>query len=406
MKILYYNHTGQVSGAERMLLMILARLDRARFTPVVVCPAEESLKQMVIDQGTPVETIGGLQARFTWRVDRLWRYLQSVFAVVLEFRQKVKQIEPELIHANSIRAGLVATLATIGLGTRVLWHLHDMLPHHPLSMMIRLIASMNRRTRMIAVSQCVADNFAGGLSSLQSRMNVVLNAIELEQFTPGAVSAHQIRTDLKLPEAGPLIGIVGQLTARKGQLELIRAFARVTQKMPEASLLIVGAALFNRDKEYAELLKNTAKELGIAESVVMTGARKDVALLMQSLDLLVVNSKVEPFGLVALEAMACGVPVLSTASGGTAELIRHDENGWLVPVGDEAALAMAMINLVENPSRLKRLADQGRRDIRQSFGAARYIADLHSLYARNGDSLTANACDKQPGGVAEIASFS
>src|SRR5439155_25885474 len=79
MKILFYNHTGQVSGAERLLLMILARMDRAEFDPIVVCPAQDSLSRMVLDLGVPVETIGGLEARFTWRVDQLARYCKSFF---------------------------------------------------------------------------------------------------------------------------------------------------------------------------------------------------------------------------------------------------------------------------------------------------------------------------------------
>ena len=77
MKILFYNHTGQVSGAERVLLMILARLDQRRFDPVVICPEEGPLLSMATSLGVPVQSVPGLEARFTWRVDRLLRYLKS-----------------------------------------------------------------------------------------------------------------------------------------------------------------------------------------------------------------------------------------------------------------------------------------------------------------------------------------
>jgi len=78
---------------------------------------------------------------------------------------------------------------------------------------------------------------------------------------------------------------------------------------------VVGAPLFNRDPEYFELLKKSARELGIESSIRMLGPRSDVAAIMQALDLLVINSSVEPFGLVALEAMACGTPVLGNGDG-------------------------------------------------------------------------------------------
>ena len=150
MKVLFYNHTGQVSGAERLLLMILARIDRDEFAPIVVCPDQDSLSGLVSELGVPAKTIGALKARFTWRVDHLARYCKSFFQVMRQLRLSVRTINPDLIHANSIRAGLVATAATVGLRTPIIWHLHDMLPRHPLSTLIRLTALLSSRTRMIA----------------------------------------------------------------------------------------------------------------------------------------------------------------------------------------------------------------------------------------------------------------
>lgn len=388
MKILFYNHTGKVSGAEHMLLMILKRLDRSVFNSLVLCPPEESLAEMVSDLGIPVEPIASLQARFTWRLDLLVGYLKSFCSVMVRFRRKAKQINPDLIHANSIRAGLVATAATVGFRTRVIWHLHDMLPAHPLSVAIRLMALLSRRTRMLAVSQAVADNFAGSSGSLKSRMSVILNGIELTRFRLIRSASQQIRQELGLAADERVIGIVGQLTPRKGQLELLSAFAEVLRHIPGSTLVIVGAALFNRDNEYADLLKKTVLRLGISDKVRLCGSRSDIPEIIQAMDLLIVNSKVEPFGLVALESMACGVPVLSTASGGTAELINHDRNGWLVPVGDQDALSAAIIELLGDPSRLARLGAQGKLDVKQRFSAERYLAEIMALYLRNGDSIS------------------
>ena len=314
MKILFYNHTGQVSGAERMLLLILARLNRNLFDPLVICPEQGPLLSMAMSLGMPVESVPGLEARFTWRVGRLLRYLKSFFLVIRELRRKVVRLKPDLIHANSIRAGLVATAATLGLGTRVVWHLHDLLPRHPLSTGVRVFAFLCARTRMIAVSRAVKENFGGATygvgAGLRKRTTVILNAIELEKFKASETASQQVRDELNLGDSRPVIGIVGQLTPRKGQLELIRAFARVLAESPKAVLLVVGAPLFNRDHEYEQLLRDTAREIGIAEHVRLLGARSDVAAVMQALDLLVVNSSSEPFGLVALEAMACGTPVV------------------------------------------------------------------------------------------------
>jgi glycosyltransferase involved in cell wall biosynthesis len=236
---------------------------------------------------------------------------------------------------------------------------------------------------MIAVSRAVAHNFVGAFSPWKQRVAVILNGIELDKFRPngdGANGKQDIRAELQLSNADPLIGIVGQLTPRKGQLELLRAFADVWRRVPRAVLLIVGAPLFNRDQEYAELLKRTASELGIAGRVRLTGPRSDVPEIMRALDLLVVNSSAEPFGLVVVEAMACGTPILAAACGGIPEIIEHGKTGWLVPPQDEQTLAEEIVSLSRQPALRSQLAEQGKSHARSRFSAERYLSELQAFY--------------------------
>ena len=412
MKILFYNHTGQVSGAEGLMLMILARLDRTRFEPVVVCPQQGPLAQMVAELAVPVESLAGLEARFTWRADHLLRYLKSFLRVISQIRQKVILIKPDLIHANSIRAGLVATAATFGLETPVVWHLHDLLRRHPLSTAIRAFAFLSPHARMIAVSQAAADKFSGAFLPWKDRVRVILNAIDLAKFHPNETARQKIRDEFQLgpensctaavpgiPQGRFVIGIVGRVTPEKGQLELLRAFAQVLNEIPQATLVIVGAPLFNRDHEYLQLLKQTASELGIAERVRMPGARRDVAAIMQALDLLVINSSVEAFCLVALEAMACGTPILAVVSGGIPELIEHGKNGWLLPRRDEQTLAAAILELARQPALCAQLAEQGKQHIDSRFCADRYVTELEAFYHSNSHLKSTTDQDETAEGV-------
>src|SRR5437667_1123017 len=150
MKILFYNHTGQISGAERVLLMILRGLDSRRFDAVVACPPEGQLGRMVSDLQVRTISIDSLRARFTWRPDRLIRYLGSFFQVIRSARLNVIHEAPDIVHANSIRGGLVMSAATFGLNVPIVWHVHDLLPRHLLSVAIRFFLCLSRRNQVIA----------------------------------------------------------------------------------------------------------------------------------------------------------------------------------------------------------------------------------------------------------------
>lgn len=383
MKVLFYNHTATVSGAERVLLLILSQLDRRKFTPEVLCPSG-SLRQMVEELRVPCREAEQLTARFTWRPDHLPGYFRSFARVIRHARAQVIAAAPDLIHANSIRAGLVMTAATTGLRIPVIWHLHDLLPRHPFSSAIRVVALSSSRLRLLAVSQATADRFSGWLLRLFTRrvpIRVIHNAAQTEKFQPDAESGKAVRAELGLEATQPVIGIVGQLTERKGQLGLLRAFAKVTKIIPQAVLLVAGAPLFTQaDQDYHQHLIQTAERLGLAKQVRFLGERHDIPAVMQALDVLVVNSLAEPCGLVVLEGMASGTPVIATTVGGNPEMIRHNENGWLVPSRDETALAQAIINLIHQPHLAARFADNARRSVITHFSVTSFMNKLQDFY--------------------------
>jgi glycosyltransferase involved in cell wall biosynthesis len=382
MKIFFYNHTGKVSGAERVLLMILAHLNRSTFESILACPADGPLSEMAAQLGISGSSVDVLRARFTWHPRYLVLYLKSFFSTIRRLRDQIIAKNPDLIHANSIRAGLVATTATIGMDIPVLWHLHDLLPHHPLSSAIRIFALMSKRTRVLAVSQAVAKNFSGLLFPWRNRGAVLLNAIDLDRFTAQPDAKQSFYSELQLHPADFTVGIVGQITPRKGQLELVRAFANVLAEVPAAVLLIIGAPLFNRDDKYLQLIKQAALDLGVDFRVRFTGLRDDIPAIMQSLDLLVVNSSAEPFGLVAAEAMASGTPVIATACDGLEEIVEHNTNGWLVPARDEHKLAEAIVYLFRQVEVRRRLSTKAMEDATARFSLDRYMRQLESGYRK------------------------
>src|SRR5438552_16718616 len=144
-------------------MMILSRLNRDQFTPLVLCPAGPMMETASV-LGVSCQQVEQLSARFTWRLDHLFRYVISLIRVIRSVRARVVDIQPNIIHANSIRAGLVMTFATAGLDVPVIWHSHDILPRHPFSFAIRLVALSMPGTRVLAVSRAVASRFANRMA--------------------------------------------------------------------------------------------------------------------------------------------------------------------------------------------------------------------------------------------------
>ena len=393
MRILFYNHTGQVSGAERVLQMILKGLDRERYECVVACPDNSKLFELMNSAGERTRGLRPLEARFTWRPDLLLRYLLSFVRVIRDARSVVVSEAPDAIHANSIRAGIVMAAATIGMCVPVIWHGHDILPRHPLSTVVRLFALLSSRNHILAVSNAVVTGFCGVLLKPFARrvpIRVIHNAVDLERFKPNSETRVVARAALRLTDAQSVIAMVGQLTPRKGQLELIEAFARVTREVPDAVLLIVGESLFNRDGEYAEKLRRRAASLGIDDRVRFLGARSDVPQLMQALDVLVVNSHEEPFALTVLEGLASGVAVVATAVGGTPEMITNGENGCLVPARNNEALAESLITLLHEPELRARLGHNARQVAEARFSTNRFLREVDAFYMQLPHQATPN----------------
>ncbi len=387
MKILFYNHTGKVSGAERILLLALKKLNRNRFDPLVICPASGSLAEEVGRLGISCKSLDQLEARFTFRIDFLIKYLFSFYQTIRQLRREILAASPNLIHANSVRAGLAASAASVGTSIPVFWHLHDEMPRHPLSTAIRWFAAFSSRTHLISTCQAVADSFRGTVLRLFGKhipLRIVENAIELERFTPDPAHRQKIRAELKLSDAEFVVGIVGLITPRKGQIGLICAFAQAEKQMPGATLLIVGAPMFNKDHLYLEELERSVEQFGLEKSVRFLGLRSDVAAIMQSLDVLVVNSKSEALVIVAIEAMACGTPVIATTVGGIKEMITHQVNGWLVPFGDRELLEKALVTFSREPELRAKFAKNGREIVASRLHADRFIAELEDFFMEFG----------------------
>lgn len=377
------NHTAEVSGAERSLLNLLAALPDT-INARVAAPWGR-LAGAIEDLSIPVTSITGTAGSLRLHPLHTPRALAEMSLAAWQVRRAAAVHDAELVHANSIRAGIVLALARLSPAATVV-HVRDCLPPSPVATAtMRLIAAT--ATTVIANSRYTARSVAAVAPS--AKLEVVHNPVDLGRWDPGSIDRTWARA--RLGEAGGrrlLLGVVAQLSPWKGQDTAIEALKLLCEDGIDAHLLLIGSAKFvdratrfdNRD--YVTRLHELVAGTGLGDRVSWMGEREDVPELVRALDVLLLPSWEEPFGRALIEAMAMRVPVVSTSVGGPPEILEDGRQGFLVEPRRPRAWAQAIRRLAEDRPRAEEMGRAGRRRVEDAFTAERHARAVLEVYER------------------------
>lgn len=294
----------------------------------------------------------------------LWR----LPGVVWRLRGEIRRVRADVVFAHGPKAHTYASLAARVCGVPYLWWQHD-----PPQLKVRrnkLVAHLPARLVI-----CSSEFVAVEQRRRARRIPVVTVWCGTEtDGVPGPRPHEAVE--------GAIVGTVARLQRYKGFERLLRAIPGVLELHPGARFRIVGGGTAGVDDDYEAELHALVAELGIADAVVFTGHVDDAAALMGELDVLVHCATLEPFGLVLVEAMLRGVPVVADTSGGPREIVRDGTDGLLVPVDDPAALGAAIAALVGDPERRARMGAAARKRVLERFDARRMAAETWAHAAR------------------------
>jgi L-malate glycosyltransferase len=202
---------------------------------------------------------------------------------------------------------------------------------------------------------------------------VIRNGVDVDRFAPRPPDA-ALRSTLGLPPRAPLVVAVSRLNPMKGIGDYLKAIAILAGRFDEARFVIVGDGASRRD------LEDQARRLGLAERVVFTGTRLDVAAILSQATISVAPSLSEGLSNVVLESMAAGVPVVATRVGGTPEILEDGVTGLLVPPCDAPALAGAIGRLLEDETLARRLGEAARERAVTQFSMHHMVRQTEGLY--------------------------
>lgn len=218
-----------------------------------------------------------------------------------------------------------------------------------------------------------------------ARIVVIRNGVDLERF-PLTPPRDDLRRQFGIPDAVPIVGVVGRVRAMKGLEDAIDATARLLKRVPDVRLVIVGEAMVTRDgvsvedRAYVESLMTRARAAGLGERAIFTGYRPDVADILPQLTVSVQPSLNEGLSNVVLESMAAALPVVATRVGGTPEALVTNVTGLLVPPGNADALSAAIERMLLDPARARDMGLAARRRIESHFSMSRMHDDTAQLY--------------------------
>lgn len=373
LKVVYLDHVARLSGGEIALLRLLPHLDRV--SPHVVLAEDGPLVGRLHVAGISTEILPLCDTARNLRKHDVHRdgippaAAGAAAAYVLRLAARLRQLQPDVVHTNSLKSGVYGSLAARLAGIPVIWHMRDRLAEDYLPpAAIRLVRRMSSHlaAAVIANSRSTMETLAKS-----SRSGPIYSVL------PDLLSDAPLRT--RVTDRSLAFGIVGRLAPWKGQDVFLRAFAHAFPAGEERAV-VVGEALFGEDK-YARGLAGLAESLGIAGRVELRGYRPDVWNELARLDVLVHASVTpEPFGQVILEGMAAGVPVIAAGAGGPAEILRHEVTGVLYEPKDIHQLAAAMQRMCD-PELRDRLSGAARVEL-EPYSPAVVGREMQLLYAK------------------------
>jgi glycosyltransferase involved in cell wall biosynthesis len=235
--------------------------------------------------------------------------------------------------------------------TPAFWYQHGVPePQDPVTRLATLLPTAG----ILACSNIIARSQA---SLWPNRPTVALHpCVDTDRFDPCRLpTPKDARRQLGLPEQGPVIGMVARMQRWKGVHVFVRAMDHVRQRVPTASAVIVGG-MHALEPDYVAFVDAEINRLGLSQCIHRVGFQDNIPLWMQAMDVVVHASDREPFGMVILEAMALGKPVVAGAEGGPREIITDEVHGLFAPYGDDQRLATQIYRYIVEPGLARRIS--------------------------------------------------
>ena len=309
--------------------------------------------------------------------------MKDLHAVWTLFRL-IRRWKPDIVHTQTSKAGIVGRVAAWLAGTPVIIHtahafpFHDYLPRslHGIYVLIERLAARMTDLIMVDTESVREDGLRHRIVDDPGKLLTVPMGIDLNKFSPSVQRPVHLRESLGVAPDALIVGTVARLVPDKGLVCFIRMAARILASRPDVHFLVVGEGPL-RDE-----LERLADTLGIRPSVQFTGHRTDVPALIEIMDVFVLPTLREGFGVVFAEAMAMGKPTVGSRIGPVAEVVEDGVTGYLVDPEDAEQFARRTLELLGDDGKRRAFGKAGRQRVEKLFTAERMCETIEQHYRR------------------------
>lgn len=375
-KLLFMTTYTGLGGGETSLLTLVEQLDPARFEPHLLVPAEGQLSERWRGSGWTVHT-DHWRGASTYFIPSIWQR----FPIAARIGQLIQRESITLVHSDyhSLPFALAAARRA---GIPCVW----MCWGWWFKPKVWQRAFFRKPDAAFAASVAIRDGFLGAPPFMPpAMMQVIPPGVDTRRFHPG-VDGAPVRADAGIAPDAPLVALIARFQDVKGH-DVFQAMARqVALQLPDARFIVAGEnTQTNADDDYKRRILQTAQtDPLLRERLVYLGFRADAERVIAAADVVVCSSDFESYGMVNVEAMASGKPVVSTRRGGPSETVLDGETGYLVDPRDPAALAARVITLLRDSSLRARMGAAGRSRVEVLFSAhataAQFTQQIETLF--------------------------
>ncbi|WP_020160655.1 glycosyltransferase family 4 protein [Methylobacter marinus] len=381
--VLFISHDSSLYGAQLSLLGLLQKLDRNRFKPWVVAHHEGPLTVAIRNLNIPVILLPIVHWIAAGKaIEKPWFHRAKTFTRGLRGRawalaHLIERHNIDIVYTNTITCIEGAIAAKMTHRPHV-WHLREQVKGNsqlrallPSFMILGLIHALS--WRVLVNSRHLYRAYA--YYPLRNKLAIIYNGIDTEKFDIDRESAsYALRSELDIPKDHKIVAIIGSIIPRKGLFLFADAASYLVVSLSDVTFLVVG----DGPSDYVRLVQNRVREHGLERNFRFVGCRSDIPRILAGVNLAVTAADEEPFGRTVIEAMAAGVPVVSTKCGGPEEIIIDGVTGLLVPLGGPSQMAQAIKRILSDPEHSTSLAAAGRDRVNQKFTLQAYADNVQS----------------------------